>query len=70
MSLYLVYLIYAAVAVAFVFGGMRFRNWAVEERLGIPRFSHHTETIMLWLVYSSTIAFVVFWVRQVLHEIG
>ena len=54
---------------AFVLGGLRFRGWAVEGRSGIPRFSRHTETVVLWLAYSGAIGFVTFWVRQVLHDL-
>ncbi|MEO1934112.1 MAG: hypothetical protein ABGX04_04890 [Myxococcales bacterium] len=34
-------------AALFVTGGVRFRRWAVEGRVGIPRYSTNVETIML-----------------------
>ncbi|MHA7839718.1 MAG: hypothetical protein ACX98W_19815 [bacterium] len=56
-------------ALLFVRGGLRFRRWAVEDRVGIPRFSIHTETIMIWLVYSAVVAVAIVVVKQVLREL-
>ena len=43
-------------AVGFVLGGLRFRRWSVEDRIGVPRFPNHVETVLIWLVYSSSVA--------------
>ena len=64
------YVACVAVAAAFVLCGIRFRKWAVEGRLGVPRFSRHAETVVLWLVYSGAVGFVVFWIRQALRHLG
>ena len=56
-------------ALLYVRGGMRFRRWAIEDRAGIPRFSIHTETVMLWLVYSAVVAVVIVVVKQVLRHL-
>ncbi len=56
-------------AVLFVRGGLWFRRWAVEDRIGIPRFPTHAETILLWLIYSGGIALVIVLFRQTLREI-
>ncbi len=45
-------------------GGFRFREWAVAGRERQPRFSHTTETVLCWLIYSLVVSFVVFWGRQ------
>ena len=49
----------ALAAALFVMGGLRFRRWAVENRVGVPGYSTNTETIMLWLIYSVGISIVI-----------
>lgn len=56
-------------AFLFVRGGLRFRRWAVEDRVGIPRFPTHAETILLWLIYSGGIALVIVLFRQALRHL-
>jgi hypothetical protein len=53
----------------FVLGGLRFRSWAVEDRAGIPRFPSHVETVLLWLVYSVSIAIVIIVFKQTLRHL-
>ncbi len=55
--------------VAFVVGGLRFRRWVVADRIGIPRYPGHVETIMLWLIYSSLVSFVIVVVKQTLRHV-
>lgn len=43
-------------AVGFVLGGLRFRRWSVEDRIGVPRFPNHVETVLIWLIYSSGVS--------------
>lgn len=62
-------LLLATGSLLFVLGGMRFRRWAVDDRPGIPRFSSHVETIVLWLLYSGVVSFAIVVVRQTLREI-
>jgi len=53
----------------FVRGGLRFRRWAIEDRVGIPRFPTHAETILLWLIYSAGVAMAIVLFRQVLRHL-
>jgi hypothetical protein len=53
----------------YVFGGMRFRRWAVGDRPGIPRFSPSVETILLWIVYSGVVSVGVVIFRQTLRHL-
>ena len=53
----------------YVLGGLRFRRWAVDDRPGIPRFSSHVETIVLWLLYSGVVSVGIIVVRQTLREL-
>ncbi|MCR9095286.1 MAG: hypothetical protein NXI30_13785 [bacterium] len=52
----------------YVFGGLRFRRWAVADRWGVPRFSHSVETVLLWLVYSSAVSIAIIVARQTLRH--
>ncbi len=56
-------------AVGFVVGGIRFRRWALEGRIGTPRFPAHVETVLVWLVYSVGVALVIVLTKQVLREL-
>jgi len=53
----------------FVMGGLRFRHWVVEDRPGIPKYSHRVETVMLWLVYSGGVAFGIIVIKQTLRHL-
>ena len=57
-----------AFAAAFVFGGIRFRRWVVEDRPGIPRFPNHVETVLLWLIYSVVVAVAIVVAKQTLRH--
>ncbi|HEB89403.1 MAG TPA: hypothetical protein ENI85_07515 [Deltaproteobacteria bacterium] len=62
----------AAIAVGlvlYVVGGLRFRRWAVEDRPGIPRFSNHVETIILWMLYSAGLSIAIIVIRQTLRHL-
>lgn len=56
-------------AVGFVRGGLRFRRWSVEDRIGVPRFPSHVETVLLWLIYSSGVSFIIVLTLQVLRKL-
>ena len=56
-------------ALCFVMGGLRFRRWAVEGRVGVPRFPDVVETVLIWLVYSALIASTIVLVKQVLRHL-
>jgi hypothetical protein len=52
----------------YVLGGIRFRRWAVDDRWGVPRFSHSVETVLLWLLYSAGVALAIVVARQTLRH--
>lgn len=52
----------------YVFGGIRFRRWAVDDRWGAPRFSHSVETVLLWLLYSAAVSIAIVVARQTLRH--
>ena len=56
--------IYSVALLLFLRGGQCFRNWAVAERTGTPRFGRRTETALLWSLYGAIIAFLGFWLVQ------
>jgi hypothetical protein len=56
-------------AAGFVLGGLRFRRWSVEDRIGQPRFPNHIETVLLWLIYSGGVAFVIVLTLQVFRHL-
>jgi hypothetical protein len=41
----------------------------VEDRIGIPRFSSHTETIVLWLLYSTVVSVGIVVAKQTLRHL-
>jgi len=55
--------------VLYVFGGVRFRRWAVEDRVGVPRYSANVETVMLWLIYNAGISVAIIVILQTLRDI-
>ena len=55
-------------AVLYVVGGLRFREWAVDERPGIPRYPRAVETVLLWLVYSTVVSVAIVVVRQTIRD--
>lgn len=56
-------------ALLFVFGGLRFRHWAIDGRSGIPRFSNKVETVLLWLLYSGAVSVGIVVVKQTLRHV-
>ncbi len=52
----------------YVFGGIRFRRWAVDDRWGVPRFSRSVETVLLWLLYSTAVSLAIIVARQTLRH--
>ena len=59
----------AAGLLLYILGGLRFRRWAVEDRAGIPRFSNHVETVILWLIYSVGLSIAIIVIRQTLRHL-
>ena len=55
--------------VLYVFGGVRFRRCAVEDRVGVPRYSANVETVMLWLIYNAGISVAIIVILQTLRDI-
>lgn len=53
----------------YVIGGLRFRRWAVDDRPGVPRFSSHVETVVLWVLYSGVVSVGIVVVRQTLRDL-
>ncbi|MEM9174859.1 MAG: hypothetical protein AAGC67_06465 [Myxococcota bacterium] len=52
----------------YVFGGIRFRRWAVADRWGVPRYPQSVETVLLWLVYSGVVSIAIIVTRQTLRH--
>ncbi|GEM_PF-6103865 len=52
----------------YVFGGLRFRRWAVADRWGVPRYSPAVETVLLWLLYSGAVSLGIIVARQTLRH--
>ncbi len=53
----------------YVAGGLRFRRWVVEDRPGVPRYSMHLETVVLWLIYSGMVSIGIVVVKQVMRRL-
>lgn len=54
----------------FLVGGLRFRRWVVEDRPGVPRYSQQVETIVIWLLYSTLVAFLIIVLKQMMRRLG
>ncbi len=64
----LVGLAYCVGAAVFINCGVRFRRWVVDDRPGIPRFSSHVETVLLWLIYSTAVSAGIVVIKQTLRH--
>jgi len=53
----------------YVFGGIRFRRWAIDDRPGIPRYPASVETILLWVFYSGVVSVAIVIARQTLRQL-
>lgn len=54
----------------YVAGGLRFRRWVVEDRPGVPRYSMHLETVVLWLIYSGMVSTLIVMVKQAMRRLA
>ena len=43
--------------------------WAVEDRVGVPRYSANVETVMLWPIYNAGISVAIIVILQTLRDI-
>ena len=64
-----IWILLAAGLPFYVAGGLRFRRWAVEDRPGVPRYSMHLETIVLWMIYSGMISMGIVLVKQAVRRL-